>query len=136
MNSRPWPRQRRPWPPSAAAKAEAQENFQTARKAVQDYLTSVSENTLLKQQGRADLRVLRKELLEGALKYYAGFIAGHANDPTLQAELAEAYFRVGTITDEIGSKAEALNSMEHSLEIRARLAEANPAAARFRRTGQ
>ena len=39
-----------------AAKAEAQENFQTARNAVREYFTSVSENVLLKQQGRADLR--------------------------------------------------------------------------------
>ena len=49
-----------------AAKAEAEENFQTARRAVRDYLTTVSENTLLNRQDRADLRALRKELLEGA----------------------------------------------------------------------
>ena len=94
------------------AKAEAEENFQTARKAVQDYLTSVSENTLLKQQGRADLRALRKELLDGALKYYTAFIARRGSDPKLQAELADAYTRVGQITEEIGSKSLALQAMK------------------------
>jgi len=116
-----------------AAKAEAQENFQTASKAVQDYLTKVSENTLLKEQGRTDLRGLRKELLEGALKYYTGFVASHANDKTLQAELADAYFRIGSITEEIGSKPEALRLLERSLEIRRRLADADPGTVRSRR---
>ena len=87
-----------------SAKAEAEANFQAARKAVQDYLTGISENTLLKSQARADLRPLRKELLEVALKYYTGFITSHGDDPKLQAELADAYTRVGSITDEIGSK--------------------------------
>ncbi len=116
-----------------AAKAEAEENFQTARTAVQDYFTKVSENTLLKQQGRADLRALRKELLDGALKYYNGFIIRHGNDPKLQSELADAYFRVGNITEEIGSKTSALESMNSALAIRVRLASANPSDARASR---
>ncbi len=115
------------------AKAEAEENFQTARRAVQDYLTNVSENTLLKQQGRADLRALRKELLDGALKYYTAFIARRGSEAKLQAELADAYIRVGQITEEIGSKSQALQAMKSALAIRQRLADANPAGTRFQR---
>ena len=95
---------------------------------MQDYLTGISENTLLKSQDRADLRALRKELLEGALKYYTGFITSHGDDPRLQAELADAYTRVGSITNEIGSKEEALRSHERALAIRQKLADDNPAA--------
>jgi tetratricopeptide (TPR) repeat protein len=112
------------------AKVEAEENFQTARRAVQDYLTTVSESTLLKQQNRADLRALRKQLLEGALAYYQGFIKRRASDPRLQSDLADAYYRVGTITSEIGSKAEALPAHQRALEIRQRLAAADPADVR------
>jgi eukaryotic-like serine/threonine-protein kinase len=108
------------------ARSEAQTNFQTARSAVHDYLTTVSENTLLKQQDRTDLRVLRKELLQGALKYYQGFIAQRANEPGLQSELADAYFRVGKITSEIDSKAEALKAHEQARALRQILADARP----------
>ncbi len=48
-----------------AAKAEAEANLGVARQAVNDYLTKISENALLKRQDAAevrDLRTLRKEL--------------------------------------------------------------------------
>ena len=45
-----------------------------ALKAVDDYLTSVSENTLFKLQDSVDIRRLRQELLNSALKYYKGFV--------------------------------------------------------------
>ena len=49
-----------------AAKAEAEENFQTARRAVRDYLTTVSDSTLLNQQDRADLRACARNSWKGA----------------------------------------------------------------------
>ena len=54
-----------------SAKAEAETNFHTARQAVQDYLTTVSENVLLKQQDRADLR-----LAEAVTGRSAGLLPG------------------------------------------------------------
>ena len=53
----------------------AEANFRLARQAVDDYLTRVSENTLLKVQPSRDLRALRKGLLEDALKFYGTFIS-------------------------------------------------------------
>ena len=44
-----------------------------AQQAVDDYLTQVSENTLLKEQDSVDIRGLRRELLENALRYYKRF---------------------------------------------------------------
>ena len=81
----------------------AEENFAQARRAVDDYLTKVSESRLL---GVPGLQPLRKELLESALEYYQGFLRQRGNDPSLQKELAEAYTRMARITAEIGSKTE------------------------------
>ena len=43
-----------------AVRKEAETNFNMAQTAVDDYLTSVSENTLLEQQDSADFRSLRQ----------------------------------------------------------------------------
>ena len=110
-----------------AANQEAQrqkkisdENFQLARDAVDKYFTHVSENELL---GIPSLQPLRKELLELSLQYYQDFIDQHGeDDPTLQADLAAAYSRVGKITAEIGSTYEAIQAHEKAVEIWRRLA--------------
>ena len=101
-------------------------NFQLARQAVDDYLTRVSENTLLRFQPSRDLRDLRKQLLEDALKFYRSFIDQHEDDPALRRELARAYARVATITDEIGSRQDAMAGHSKALALRRALATADP----------
>jgi serine/threonine protein kinase len=81
----------------------AEANLIKARAAVDDYLTTVSENTLLKSSVPG-LQPLRKELLLTALGYYQGFVRDHEEDPALRMELAAATFRVGVITAEIESQ--------------------------------
>ncbi len=66
------------------ARKEAETNFIMAQHAVDDYLTRVSENTLLKQRDSVDLRGLRQELLENALTYYKRFVAQRGNDSRLR----------------------------------------------------
>ncbi len=97
-----------------------------ALKAVEDYLTSVSENTLLKQQDSVDLRSLRQELLATALKYYKSFVNQRSNDPRLRQQLAGAYFRVGEITQEIDSRNEAIKAFRSAWTIWEALAAADP----------
>jgi serine/threonine-protein kinase len=101
-------------------------NFNLARQAVDDYLTRVSENTLLKAQPSRDLRDLRKALLEDALKFYRAFINQRGDDRALRRDLAGAYARVATITDEIGTKTAALTAHAKALEIRRALSRDNP----------
>ncbi|HEX3449576.1 MAG TPA: serine/threonine-protein kinase, partial [Isosphaeraceae bacterium] len=79
----------------------AETNFKRAQTAVEDYLTSVSENTLLKEQDSVDIRGLRKELLKNTLKYYERFADERSNDATPQELLANAYFRIGEVAQEI-----------------------------------
>ena len=94
----------------ADVRKEAETNFDMASKAVEDYLTSVSENTLFKQQDSVDIRSLRQELLNTALKYYKSFVSQRSHDPNLRRQLANAYFRVGEITQEIESRDQAIEA--------------------------
>ena len=110
----------------AEVRKEAQTNFNMALKAVEDYLTSVSENTLLKQQDSVDIRSLRQELLNTALKYYKNFVNQRSNDPNLRQQLANAYFRVGEITQEIDSRVEAIEAFRSAQTIWEALAAADP----------
>jgi serine/threonine-protein kinase len=103
----------------------ARENFDKARQAVDDYFVQVSENKLLKSP-LPGLQPLRKELLESALKYYRGFAEQHQDDPAVQAALAQAYHRVGRITEEVGTKAEALTALQRARDLYEMLTRARP----------
>ena len=106
----------------AVARREAELNFSMAQKAVDSYLTSVSENTLLNEQDSVDVRNLRHELLRSALKYYQQFVDQRSQDPRVRRELANAYFRVGEITREISSPQQAIESLRSAETIWKQLA--------------
>jgi eukaryotic-like serine/threonine-protein kinase len=72
----------------------ARRNFEMARQAVDEYLTRVGRNPLLREQG---LHELRLELLDAALRYYQEFLTQQGSDPSVRAEAAAAYERVGDI---------------------------------------
>ncbi len=97
-----------------------------ALKAVDDYLTSVSENTLFKLQDSVDIRRLRQELLNSALKYYKGFVQQRNQDPRLRRQLADAYFRVGEITREVESPNLAIEAYHQAQAIWEPLVAAQP----------
>jgi serine/threonine-protein kinase len=104
----------------------AEANARTARQAVDEYLTKVSQSTLLKQQNVHDLRELRKELLEAGLGYYRLLAAQQEGNPSLQTDLADAYDRVAQITAEIGSEGDALKADERAVSIREALVAERP----------
>ena len=108
------------------ARKEAETNFDMAQQAVEDYLTNVSENTLLKEQDSVDIRRLRQDLLKSALTYYEKFAARRKNDPLLRQQLAKAYFRVGQITREIDSLPQAMTAFRSAQAIWEPMVEANP----------
>jgi serine/threonine-protein kinase len=110
----------------ADARQEAQDNFAMAQHAVEEYLTDVSENILLQEQDSVDLRDLRKELLQKGLTYYERFVNQRGDDPLRRRELATAYLRVGDITQEIGSRHNAIAAYDSSRKIWESLAKANP----------
>jgi eukaryotic-like serine/threonine-protein kinase len=110
----------------AEVRKEAEANFLMAQRAVDDYLTSVSENTLLKQQESVDIRSLRYELLNNALDYYKSFVSQRRDDPSLRRQLANAYYRVGEIKREIGSLPEAIGAFQSARALWEPLADAQP----------
>jgi eukaryotic-like serine/threonine-protein kinase len=110
----------------ADARREAQTNFIMAQDAVNDYLINVSENTLFQEQDSLDMRKLRHQLLSSALDYYRRFVNQRSKDPALRKELANAYYRLGKITEEIGSANEAAAAFESALTNLEQLVAAEP----------
>jgi serine/threonine-protein kinase len=92
----------------------ARQNFDLARRAVDDYLTRVGQNPLLKEGGLHDLR---QELLEAALRYYRDFLDQRSDDPSLKVETAAAYERVGDILIELGRFGDALTAYDQAIAL-------------------
>ena len=103
-------------------------NFQKARQAVDEYFTKVSESKLLNVPG---LQPLRKELLESSRKYYQEFLKDHADDPSVRAEAAEAWYRVGFVTMDVDSAKESLDSFQKAAEMYEQLTRDHPRVERF-----
>jgi serine/threonine protein kinase len=108
----------------AAQRARAEASFRQARQ-VLDFFTEVSEEELA---DKPELQGLRRRLLEEALKYYRDFIEQCPDAPVLQAQLAASHLRVAAILDEIGSKAEALTSLELARKLQENLVRNRPNA--------
>jgi serine/threonine protein kinase len=98
----------------AAALMVAEANFRKARDAVDRSFTLVSESDLFDAAG---LEPLRKKLLEGALEYYKEFVDQAPGDPTLQAELAAAHFRIWQIYRSVNRYADSLAALRTALDI-------------------
>jgi tetratricopeptide (TPR) repeat protein len=88
-------------------RARAEEAFREAHKAVNDFCTKVSEGRMRDAPG---LQPERRELLLEALAYYQRFLKERGHDPALRRELADIHARIGTITDLLGPKAQALEA--------------------------
>ncbi|QDS97626.1 protein kinase domain-containing protein [Adhaeretor mobilis] len=98
---------------SVKQRDRAEENFQLAQDAVRQYYIQVSEETLLSQPG---MQPLRNALLQQALDYYGRFIKQREGDPAVQAELAQAAYYVGRITETVTTPDAAVPYYEQSLK--------------------
>ncbi len=110
----------------------AEANLIKARAAVDDYLTKVSESTLLRSS-LPGLQPLRSELLQTALHYYQGFVQENQDDPNLRFELAAATFRSGVIIAESDSQETGLRRLTEARELFQEMARAHPARAEYQR---
>jgi tetratricopeptide (TPR) repeat protein/tRNA A-37 threonylcarbamoyl transferase component Bud32 len=81
------------------ARQEAIANLQQARAAVDQMLTRVSEETLF---NTPQTELLRKALLEDALKFYQRFLRQAGSDPAIRLGAGEAYRRTGQIYTQLG----------------------------------
>jgi tetratricopeptide (TPR) repeat protein len=107
----------------------AKENFRLAQQAVDTYLTQVSEEQLLNVPG---MQELRRKLLRSALDYYQAFVDQQRDDPAMRADLAQAYLRVGRITELLGSKVDAEKAYHQARGLYQALLQAHPQDSSFR----
>jgi hypothetical protein len=106
----------------------AQSRYGLARKTVEAYYTGASEDVLLK---KPELEALRNRLLQTALVFFREMQETLQDNPASSAadrqELAEAYHRAASITEQIGSKDDALSAFEQARAIFAALLRNRPA---------
>ncbi len=94
----------------AAYTAEAKEHKRSEKAAykarqVLNFFTQVSEEDF---PDRAELRPIRRKLLEKALDYYKYFIAEQGDDPSVQNELTTSRIRAASHLQDMGAKSDAL----------------------------
>jgi tetratricopeptide (TPR) repeat protein len=106
-----------------ASLQDADVSFRQARAAVDRFFNRVYSEPEFSRPG---MRSIRRQALQDALGYYQGFLRQRGDDPSVRAELAEGYYRVGYITAEIADKAEALEAFRHAVELYQGLADAYP----------
>jgi serine/threonine protein kinase len=100
------------------AKEESDRSFKELMNTVDELFTLVSEETLLNQPG---MQPVREKLLTKAKEAYERFSQQRANDPTVEFELARAFFRLGTVAAMLRSPDEALKPYAKAREIQERL---------------
>jgi serine/threonine protein kinase/tetratricopeptide (TPR) repeat protein len=112
------------------AEKEAEANFLKARQAVDEYFTLVSESKLLDVPG---LQLLRKQLLEAALRYYQTMLKQRADDPAVLVDLALSSLRVANIYFELDRNDDSLAAFDSAVELLERLRRDYPHAAEHHR---
>lgn len=117
------------WRLTDRQRQEAEANFQKARNAVDECFTTVTTNPALQEPG---MEAARHVLFQAALKYYQEFLNQRADDAGTQADLARAYYRLGYITERIGSKTEALAAYEQACTLFEKLASSEPTNPKLR----
>jgi tetratricopeptide (TPR) repeat protein len=87
-------------------KNEAEAHFRSALAAVKQMLVRVSEaDERLANEPRMEL--VRRNLLEDALRFYQGFLKERPGDPEVRWETASTYLRLGDLRKRLGHQAAA-----------------------------
>src|SRR5262245_55559164 len=105
--------------------------MQKARDAADQMLTRVADERLLMVP---QMELLRKGLLEDALKFYQGFLQKHSADPAIRFEAAEAYRRMGRIHSQLGQQLQAEKNFGEALALLEKLVAEFPARPEYRHT--
>jgi len=102
----------------------AERHFREAQEVVDHFGSRLAER-LAEVPGAEPLR---RELLDETLAYYCRFVGQAAGDPTLRADLALTYGKIGTLADQLGSTDEAIAAQRSAIELFAQLAAEHPDA--------
>jgi serine/threonine-protein kinase len=110
--------------------AEAEENFQKARQAVDELLGEVGQRWL------ADVPLMqpvRRRLLERAVVFYQGFLKQKSKDPDVRRGAGQAYRKLAEVYVLLGQEDKALQACRDGLALFAGLAKDFPGRPEFRR---
>ncbi|HEV3260669.1 MAG TPA: protein kinase [Gemmataceae bacterium] len=102
---------------------QAEANFQTALRAVNEMLTEVAQEQLAYEPG---MEKKRRTLLARARTYYAQFLEQKSSDPGLRRETALAYKRLGDISRLLGEHERAKDAYDQAIGLLGQLATENP----------
>jgi serine/threonine-protein kinase len=108
---------------------EARRKNQIALRAVSRFFTYVSQNQLLHQR---QMEGLRKQLLQGAIEFYDGFVREGSDDPEMLADRATAYLAYAQLTSKMTSHTKAIPLARQGLELFAGLAGKYPGRTDYR----
>jgi tetratricopeptide (TPR) repeat protein len=113
-------------------KDEAEAHFRSALAAVKQMLVRVSEqDDRLAHEPRMEL--VRRNLLEDALRFYQGFLKERPGDPEVRWETASTYLRVGDICKRLGQQATAEEAYHAAIVLFRGLADEFPGQPAYRR---
>ena len=114
-------------------RARAEDREKLAIDSVKKFRDAVAENPELKDN--ASLESLRKTLLKQPLAFFGALQASLAADgdtkPESLTRLADATFELGSLTNEIGNKEDALRAHQEALALRKKLTDAHPGVTEF-----
>lgn len=111
-----------------ASQRQAEENFEIAKHAVDDYLNQITDDPDLK---RSDFVALRKRLLESAVPLYQRLIEQKPGDAAQEASRGRAYGRLGELRRQMGEMAQASDDFEQMRLIFSKLAAKAPATPEY-----
>ncbi len=103
---------------------DASKRLGVAFRAINKYLTYISEDVLLAQPR---MEGLRAQLLKYAVGLYEQLLHDASDDPQIQAQLARAHFRFGQLLMQTEQRARASESYGKGLALVEKLAECKPA---------
>jgi len=106
----------------------AEQNYRTARAAVDRLFTRVAERL----QGKPHMEQIRRALLEDALEFYQGFLKEWSDNPELKMETALAHRRAGEIQGLLGDWEKSLANHQTSTEMLTELNRISPANVEYR----
>lgn len=97
-----------------AAQGRAEANFAKLQQAVDTMLTKVGDESL---RDIPRMEVVRRELLQEALRFYQGFLAEHPDDPVLRVEAARVRLRMAEIMGSLGDHAQAGRQIAEAADV-------------------
>ncbi len=116
------------WVSADKSAQDAEDRLRNALDILEQFGVTINEE-LAEVPGAGDVR---KDLLSIALDYYGKFVEEVKYDPSLQADLALTYNKIGTLNEVLGSTEEAIAAHENALRLFTKLAADTPGEINYR----